>query len=82
MSPKGIAIVVEQWYCQTSRLTIRLVALVQQGSGAANSMVEWPTYRRCKVTYVIRCLVISSFVKSYPVLLNHIQFLLNHIQVL
>ena len=61
------------WYCQTGRLTIRLVALVQQGTAVA---VELPTpwSSRCKVTCDIRCLVISSFVKSYPVLLNHIQF--------
>jgi hypothetical protein len=40
---------------------MRLVALVQQGSGAANAMFVLLPYSRCKVTYDVRCLVISMF---------------------
>jgi hypothetical protein len=54
----------------SSRMTIRLVALVLQGSGAANAIVARPPHSRCKVTFKDRYLVISSFVKSYPVLLK------------
>jgi hypothetical protein len=40
---------------------MRLVALVQQGSRASNAMFVLLPYSRCKVTYDVRCLVISMF---------------------
>jgi hypothetical protein len=70
MSPIGIATVV---------LPNRKTDNKAGGSGAAGHW-QWPANSMVQQMQGNMCLVISSFVKSYPVLLNHIQFFISSCQ--